>query len=224
MGMVVVSLRTEFKMTLVNGGHNHYYGLRFNPYKKPKIVNTIINNTSKHNTRCAQQSFEPHSLSTSFSSSTNTSPTFTFNQEIILLKFFMLKWFLNLNTKGNIAIYYHSSFCIRDHSTNECQALHYNIKQLMDNDIIFVSFHNELFFNFIVLNNIIIHRVSFSCMVFFVSSIIGPLYSCSYTWGGKGIDDTKSLYLGCPTYYSWVTLCNMETTFKCGNCTLWLNL
>lgn len=115
-------------MPLRTGGHEHSYGLGFNPRQQTN-VNNISNNTSKHD-----------------------EPVKEFNQEVLLPKLLRAKMITKPKCKKKCSPHLKIlPFCLyhkfHDHSTNECHALHYKIRQLIDSKVIYISCDNELYFN-----------------------------------------------------------------------------
>jgi hypothetical protein len=114
-------------MPLQNGGHEHSYGLGFNPQQHINVTN-ISNNISKHD-----------------------DPMKEFDQEVVLPKLLRAKIITRPKCKKKHSLYLKIlPFCFyhrfHDHS-NEYQALNYKIRQLIDSEIIYISCGNELYFN-----------------------------------------------------------------------------
>ena len=75
-----------------------------------------------------------------------------FYQEVLLPKLLRAKMITRPKQKNKHSPHLNTlPFCLyhrfHDHSTNECQALHYKIRKLIDSKIIYISCGNELYFN-----------------------------------------------------------------------------
>lgn len=120
--------KQRIQMPLHTRGHENSYGLGFNPRQQIN-VNNISNNTSKHDETVKD-----------------------FDQDVLLPKLLRAKMITkpkrkkkrNSHLKTLPFFLYHR---FHDHSTNECQALHYKIRQLIDSKVIYIACGNELYFN-----------------------------------------------------------------------------